>query len=95
MHFSVHFALCVIRENTRRIVSYKYLSHTIRLHPIYNLSQPYRTSPLIQPTAYEKLDLGPGSSQHLKMQADYLTGAKEAIPFADSRASEFCMKQKV
>lgn len=29
------------------------------------------------------------------MQADYITGAKEAIPYLDPRASEFSMKQKV
>ncbi|KAK3881682.1 hypothetical protein Pcinc_013901 [Petrolisthes cinctipes] len=40
-------------------------------------SQPYRTLPLLQPSAKVRADLGVGSISHLKMQDDHISGLKE------------------
>lgn len=64
---------------------------------------PYRTLPLVQPTAkVYSPDLGPGSTTHLKMQDEHISGAKEpkAAPenqavVAKAKHDEIVMRHKV
>ncbi|XP_068233213.1 LIM domain-binding protein 3-like isoform X2 [Palaemon carinicauda] len=66
-------------------------------------SQPYRTLPLVQPTAKAYSgDLGPGSIVHLKMQDEHITGVREPKAAPESQAvaakakhDEIVMRQKV
>lgn len=65
-------------------------------------SQPYRTLPLLQPSAKVRSDLGVGSICHLKMQDDHITGVREPQYVPQSQAvtarakhDELIMKQKV
>lgn len=67
-------------------------------------SEPYRTLPLVQPTAkvYAGGDLGAGSIVHLKMQDEHITGVREpkASPetqnlAAKAKHDEIVMKHKV
>ncbi|XP_042229977.1 LIM domain-binding protein 3-like isoform X2 [Homarus americanus] len=64
-------------------------------------SQPYRTLPLVQPSAKVRADLGVGSISHLKMQDDHISGVKEPqfVPqsqavAAKAKHDEIIMKQK-
>ncbi|XP_069941427.1 LIM domain-binding protein 3 isoform X2 [Cherax quadricarinatus] len=64
-------------------------------------SQPYRTLPLLQPSAKVRSDLGVGSISHLKMQEDHISGVKEPQYVPQSQAlavkakhDELIMKQK-
>lgn len=64
--------------------------------------QPYRTLPLLQPSAKVRADLGVGSISHLKMQDDHISGLKEPQYVPQSQAmtakakhDELIMKQKV
>ncbi|KAK4322505.1 hypothetical protein Pmani_006730 [Petrolisthes manimaculis] len=64
-------------------------------------SQPYRTLPLLQPSAKVRADLGVGSISHLKMQDDHISGLKEPqyVPqshamTAKAKHDELIMKQK-
>nr|XP_045609522.1 LIM domain-binding protein 3-like isoform X2 [Procambarus clarkii] len=64
-------------------------------------SQPYRTLPLVQPSAKVRSDLGVGSISHLKMQDDHISGLKEPQYVPQSQAltikakhDELIMKQK-
>ncbi|XP_071540320.1 uncharacterized protein [Panulirus ornatus] len=65
-------------------------------------SQPYRTLPLVQPSAKVRTDLGVGSISHLKMQDEHISGVKEPqyVPQPQAVAAkvkhdELIMKQKV
>lgn len=64
--------------------------------------QPYRTLPLLQPSAKPRTDLGVSSISHLKTQDDYFTMQREPqyVPqpqavLAKAKQDEFIMKQKV
>lgn len=64
--------------------------------------QPYRTLPLVQPSAKARADLGVGSISHLKMQDDHITGDKQPqlapqnqALAAKAKHDELVMKQKV
>lgn len=64
--------------------------------------QPYRTLPLVQPSAKVRTDLGVGSISHLKMQDEHISGVKEPQYVPQSQAvaakvkhDELIMKQKV
>ncbi|XP_045609525.2 PDZ and LIM domain protein 3 isoform X6 [Procambarus clarkii] len=64
--------------------------------------EPYRTLPLVQPSAKVRSDLGVGSISHLKMQDDHISGLKEPQYVPQSQAltikakhDELIMKQKV
>ncbi|KAK8747438.1 hypothetical protein OTU49_016813 [Cherax quadricarinatus] len=64
--------------------------------------EPYRTLPLLQPSAKVRSDLGVGSISHLKMQEDHISGVKEPQYVPQSQAlavkakhDELIMKQKV
>ncbi|XP_042229992.1 LIM domain-binding protein 3-like isoform X5 [Homarus americanus] len=64
--------------------------------------EPYRTLPLVQPSAKVRADLGVGSISHLKMQDDHISGVKEPqfVPqsqavAAKAKHDEIIMKQKV
>ncbi|XP_068233215.1 PDZ and LIM domain protein 3-like isoform X4 [Palaemon carinicauda] len=65
--------------------------------------EPYRTLPLVQPTAKAYSgDLGPGSIVHLKMQDEHITGVREPKAAPESQAvaakakhDEIVMRQKV
>ncbi|XP_064106109.1 PDZ and LIM domain protein 3-like isoform X2 [Macrobrachium nipponense] len=65
-------------------------------------SQPYRTLPLVQPTAKPYSgDLGPGSIIHLKMQDEHISGVREPKASPESQAlaakakhDEIVMRQK-
>ncbi|KAK8747446.1 hypothetical protein OTU49_016813 [Cherax quadricarinatus] len=63
--------------------------------------EPYRTLPLLQPSAKVRSDLGVGSISHLKMQEDHISGVKEPQYVPQSQAlavkakhDELIMKQK-
>ncbi|XP_066967656.1 PDZ and LIM domain protein 3-like isoform X8 [Macrobrachium rosenbergii] len=66
-------------------------------------SQPYRTLPLVQPTAKPYSgDLGPGSIIHLRMQDEHISGVREPKASPESQAlaakakhDEIVMRQKV
>ncbi|XP_071540322.1 uncharacterized protein [Panulirus ornatus] len=64
--------------------------------------EPYRTLPLVQPSAKVRTDLGVGSISHLKMQDEHISGVKEPqyVPQPQAVAAkvkhdELIMKQKV
>lgn len=64
--------------------------------------QPYRTLPLLQPSAKPRTDLGKSNISHLKTQEDYFAMPKEPqyVPqpqavLAQAKQEEFIMKQKV
>lgn len=64
--------------------------------------QPYRTLPLLQPSAKPRTDLGVSNISHLKTQDDYFTMQREPqyVPqpqavLAKAKQDEFMMKQKV
>ncbi|XP_066967657.1 LIM domain-binding protein 3-like isoform X9 [Macrobrachium rosenbergii] len=65
-------------------------------------SQPYRTLPLVQPTAKPYSgDLGPGSIIHLRMQDEHISGVREPKASPESQAlaakakhDEIVMRQK-
>lgn len=64
--------------------------------------QPYRTLPLLQPSAKPRTDLGVSTISHLKTQEDYITMSREPqyVPqpqavLAKAKQDEFMMKQKV
>lgn len=64
--------------------------------------QPYRTLPLVQPSAKARSDMGIGSISHLKMQDDHISGDKQPqlAPHSQALAAkakhdELVMKQKV
>ena len=62
--------------------------------------QPYRTMPIIQPSPKIQEQLGPGSTIHLKMQGEHISGIKEPAPVSQQqlireRGNELLMKQKV
>ncbi|XP_063587298.1 LIM domain-binding protein 3-like isoform X4 [Penaeus indicus] len=65
-------------------------------------SEPYRTLPLVQPSAKARSDMGIGSISHLKMQDDHISGDKQPqlAPHSQALAAkakhdELVMKQKV
>ncbi|MPC18612.1 hypothetical protein E2C01_011500 [Portunus trituberculatus] len=65
-------------------------------------TQPYRTLPLLQPSAKPRTDLGVSSISHLGTQEDYFTMPKEPqyVPMPQvatvmAKQDEFLMKQKV
>ncbi|XP_042860090.1 LIM domain-binding protein 3-like isoform X4 [Penaeus japonicus] len=64
--------------------------------------EPYRTLPLVQPSAKARTDMGIGSISHLKMQDDHISGDKQPqlAPHSQALAAkakhdELVMKQKV
>lgn len=66
------------------------------------LRQPYRTTPLVQPSVKVITELGIGSYSHLKLQEEICSGAREPqlVPVSPAqanaiKANEFIMKQKV
>lgn len=69
---------------------------------VYYVVQPYRTLPLVQPSAKARTDMGIGSISHLKMQDDHISGDKQPqlAPHSQALAAkakhdELVMKQKV
>ncbi|XP_042860089.1 LIM domain-binding protein 3-like isoform X3 [Penaeus japonicus] len=84
------------------------LSHLPQRNPTVSMealsiqSQPYRTLPLVQPSAKARTDMGIGSISHLKMQDDHISGDKQPqlAPHSQALAAkakhdELVMKQKV
>ncbi|XP_018024566.1 LIM domain-binding protein 3, partial [Hyalella azteca] len=64
-------------------------------------NQPYRTTPLVQPTAKAITELGIGSYTHLRLQEEICSGAREPqlVPVTPAqanalKANEYIMKQK-
>lgn len=77
-------------------------SPTVNMEALSIQSQPYRTLPLVQPSAKARSDMGIGSISHLKMQDDHISGDKQPqlAPHSQALAAkakhdELVMKQKV
>ncbi|XP_037780658.1 LIM domain-binding protein 3-like [Penaeus monodon] len=77
-------------------------SPTVSMEALSIQSQPYRTLPLVQPSAKARSDMGIGSISHLKMQDDHISGDKQPqlAPHSQALAAkakhdELVMKQKV